>query len=170
MSDGIKFAYRVSTEIGALWKVLSQQAVGVLVRAALPRTLRVAKVDFQPAIDAKLCMLCHLGSLIPRERLSEFFRQLTHGLDNGLADSFGSMTSKRWAVLNPESALISFLTRQVQQHRKSRTAFNESADRRASEAKDEIAFPMTGHCPVGNFGRSVAYHDGVSDEGLVAHS
>ena len=35
-------------QVGALWKVLSQQAIGVLVRPALPRALRIAKiyVDF----------------------------------------------------------------------------------------------------------------------------
>src|SRR5258706_1140292 len=39
---------RVDRQVGALWKVLSQQAIGVLVRPALPRALRIAKiyVDF----------------------------------------------------------------------------------------------------------------------------
>jgi hypothetical protein len=36
---------RVHRQVGALWKVLSQQAVGVLVRAALPGALRIAKID-----------------------------------------------------------------------------------------------------------------------------
>ena len=32
-------------QVGALWEVLSQQAIGVLVRPALPRALRIAKID-----------------------------------------------------------------------------------------------------------------------------
>jgi hypothetical protein len=31
-------------QVGALWKVLSHQAIGVLVRPALPRALRIAKI------------------------------------------------------------------------------------------------------------------------------
>src|ERR1700674_2520083 len=35
---------RMHRQVGALWKVLSQQAIGILVRPALPRALRVAKI------------------------------------------------------------------------------------------------------------------------------
>ncbi|ESW77832.1 hypothetical protein X770_32625 [Mesorhizobium sp. LSJC269B00] len=48
--------------------------------------------------------------------------------------------------------------------------FHERTDRLASEAKDEVAFPMSGDSPIGNFGRTVAYYKGVSNEGLVANS
>ena len=36
---------RVDREVGTLGEVLAQQAIGVLVRPALPRTLRIAEVD-----------------------------------------------------------------------------------------------------------------------------
>jgi len=36
--------------------------------------------------------------------------------------------------------------------------------------KDEVALPMTGDSPIGNFGGAVADHDGIPDEGLVATS
>src|SRR3954471_9672308 len=42
---GCKVLGAVHAEVGALWKVLAQQPVGVLVRAALPGAVRVAEVD-----------------------------------------------------------------------------------------------------------------------------
>src|SRR5712664_2709597 len=52
-------------EIGSLWEVLAQQAVGILVGAALPGTVRVAEVDLQPSADPQVRMLRHLCPLIP---------------------------------------------------------------------------------------------------------
>ena len=42
---GLKIIGAVCAEIGALWKVLAQQPVGVLVGAALPWAVRIAEVD-----------------------------------------------------------------------------------------------------------------------------
>src|SRR3954469_836900 len=42
---GCKVLGAVHAEVGALWKVLAQQPVGVLVRATLPGAVRVAEVD-----------------------------------------------------------------------------------------------------------------------------
>jgi len=41
----------------ALWKVLSQEAIGVLVRPALPRALRIAKVDVDVGRQRKAAMM-----------------------------------------------------------------------------------------------------------------
>jgi hypothetical protein len=51
VSDAIKLITRVSAEVCAFREVLSKQAIGVLVCAALPRTLRIAEVDLQPGIE-----------------------------------------------------------------------------------------------------------------------
>src|SRR3954453_22370068 len=40
-----KVVRAVHAEVGALWKVLAQQPVGVLVRAALPGAVGIAEVD-----------------------------------------------------------------------------------------------------------------------------
>src|SRR6202521_2806108 len=40
----VQIGLRVHRQVGALWKVLSQQAIVVLVRTALPRALRIAKI------------------------------------------------------------------------------------------------------------------------------
>src|SRR3954469_14885450 len=55
----------VHAEVSALWKVLAQQPVGVLVRAALPGAVRVAEVDLKTSVDPQVGVLAHLCSLIP---------------------------------------------------------------------------------------------------------
>ena len=47
---------RVHRQVGALRKVLSQQAIGVLVRSALPRALRIAKIDVDVGRQRKATM------------------------------------------------------------------------------------------------------------------
>src|SRR5216684_8586738 len=44
-SHFVQIGLRMHRQVGALRKVLSQQAIGVLVRPALPRALRIAKID-----------------------------------------------------------------------------------------------------------------------------
>src|SRR4051794_19646784 len=63
----------VHAEVGALWKVLPQQPVGVLVRAALPRTVGIAEVDRHASLDPELGVLGHFRSLIPGQRSSQLF-------------------------------------------------------------------------------------------------
>src|SRR5882724_7870489 len=43
-SHFVQMGLRVHRQVGALRKVLSQQAIGILVRPALPRALRIAKI------------------------------------------------------------------------------------------------------------------------------
>jgi len=52
----------VRAQVGALREVLAQQPVGVLVRAALPRAVRVAEVDRHARVDPQPGMLGHLRS------------------------------------------------------------------------------------------------------------
>src|SRR3954452_12150413 len=68
---GCKVLGAVHAEVGALWKVLAQQPVGVLVRAALPGAVRVAEVDLHASIDPQLRVLAQLRSLIPGQRASQ---------------------------------------------------------------------------------------------------
>src|SRR5918997_7112032 len=55
-------------EAGLSGEVLAQQAVGVLVAAALPRATRVTEVHAEGAVDAELRVLGHLLALVPRQR------------------------------------------------------------------------------------------------------
>src|SRR4051812_2741755 len=70
---GRKVLGAVPAEVGALWKVLAQQPVGVLVRAALPRTVGIAEVDRHASLDPELGVLGHFRSLIPGQRLPQLF-------------------------------------------------------------------------------------------------
>src|SRR3954471_23121093 len=48
---GRKIVRAVRAEVGALWKVLAQQPIGVLVRAALPGAVGIAEVDRHASLD-----------------------------------------------------------------------------------------------------------------------
>jgi len=74
-SDGGELVCAVLAEVGALREPLAQQAVGVLVRAALPGAVRVAEVDRQSGVDAQLGMLGHLAALISGQRPTQLVGQ-----------------------------------------------------------------------------------------------
>src|SRR3712207_6071484 len=63
----------VHAEVGALWKVLPQQPVGVLVRATLPGAVGIAEVDLKTGVDPQAGVLGHFRSLIPGQRSSQLF-------------------------------------------------------------------------------------------------
>src|SRR5215210_8216804 len=58
-----KVVRAVPAQVGALREVLPQPPVGVLVRAALPRAVRVAEVDRHASLDPELGVLVHLRAL-----------------------------------------------------------------------------------------------------------
>src|SRR6476659_1920373 len=47
-------------QVCALWKILTEQTVGVLVGCTLPWALRIAEVDLQTCIDLQARVLSHL--------------------------------------------------------------------------------------------------------------
>src|SRR3546814_5478427 len=76
------------------------------------------------------------------------------------------MTGQGWPVLDGLSRPISLHARKMQQHGEARGPFNERADRGTAKAEDEVAFPMSGDCPVFDLRWSLADHDGFSEERL----
>src|SRR6266550_5854317 len=68
-SHFVQMGLRVHRQVGALWKVLSQLAVGVLVRPALPRALRIAKIDVYFGCQGKATMIRKFLSPIPGQGL-----------------------------------------------------------------------------------------------------
>ena len=64
---------RMHRQVGAFWKVLSQQAIGILVRPALPRALRVAKIDIDVGRHRKAPMIRQFLAPVPGQRLIQFF-------------------------------------------------------------------------------------------------
>src|SRR3546814_2804853 len=81
-----------------------------------------------------------------------------------LAHGFGTMTGQGWPVLDGLSRPISLHARKMQQHGEARGPFNERADRGTAKAEDEVAFPMSGDCPVFDLRWSLADHDGFRSE------
>ena len=64
----IQLFLREATQVAALGQILPQQAVGVLVDAALPGTVRIGEVDFHPGGFRQPVMRCHFPALIVRQR------------------------------------------------------------------------------------------------------
>src|SRR2546430_13500830 len=62
--DSGEIRLSVDAQVGVLWKVLTEQAIGVLVAAALPGAVRVAE-DVNFGIDRKPHVLGHLFALVP---------------------------------------------------------------------------------------------------------
>ena len=115
-------------EVRAFGEVLSQQAVGVFVGAALPRALWVAEVDGQASVDAKLCVLSHLCSLVPCQRPAELLGQGRDRRSDRVPDGFGAVASQRWTVLRPGLA-VSLEAGEVEQHGEPGSSLHEGSDR-----------------------------------------
>jgi hypothetical protein len=57
-------------------EVLAEQAVGVLVGAALPGAAWIAEVDLDAAVDGELGVLGHLSAVVPGQRTAQLLGQL----------------------------------------------------------------------------------------------
>src|SRR4051794_18685682 len=90
VGDGGKVVGAVSREVGALGEVLPEQAVGVLVGAALPGALRVAEVHLQARVDLQLGVLGQLGALVPGQRAAQVLGQGAELGGDRVADGLGA--------------------------------------------------------------------------------
>src|ERR1700731_2421530 len=68
-SHFVQMGLRMHRQVGALRKVLSQQAIGVLVRTALPRALRIAKIDVDVGRQRKSTMSRQFLAPVPGQGL-----------------------------------------------------------------------------------------------------
>jgi hypothetical protein len=66
--DGIQGSLVELAQVGALGQVLAEQAVGVLVGAALPGAARVTELDLDTGVNRELQVLGHLLAVIPGQR------------------------------------------------------------------------------------------------------
>ena len=65
----VQIGLRMHRQVGAPWEVLSQQAIGVLVRPALPRASASRKIDVMLVTRESLMVRKFLGT-VPGQRLS----------------------------------------------------------------------------------------------------
>src|SRR5215212_5541498 len=158
----------VHAQVGALREVLPQQPVGVLVGAALPGAVRVAKVDLDPRVDLEARMLGHLGALIPGQRPSKLIRQSGDRARDRLAHRLGSMAGEGRTVFHASLLAVTCHARQGQEQGEARRALDQGVDCRAAEAQDEVSFPVARHRPVGCLCRTLADHDLGRDKPLAA--
>src|ERR1700757_5467962 len=68
-SHFVQMGLRMHRQVGALRKVMSQQAIGVLVRSALPRALRIAKIDVDVGRQRKSTMSRQFLAPVPGQGL-----------------------------------------------------------------------------------------------------
>jgi hypothetical protein len=71
----VQMGLRVHRQVGALREVLSQEAVGVLIRPALPRALRIAEVNVDVGRQRKASMIRKFLAAVPGQRFIELARQ-----------------------------------------------------------------------------------------------
>ena len=162
--DSVQVVPGVSAEIGAFGEVLTEQTVGVLVGSTLPWCLGVAEVDIQIGIYSQLRVLGHLGSLVPGQRTAQLMWQGGDRLGDRVSDGLGAMTGKRGPVLDPLLLAVAWHAGKMQQHREPRRALNKRPDRGTLQSEDQVAFPVSWHCPVVGLGRTLGDHDLGTDE------
>src|SRR5881394_796874 len=119
------------TEISPLLEILAEQAIGILVSAALPWAVR-AEVDLQPSINPQVQMLRHLCSLIPGQGLANVLGEGDNGARDSCADRLCTMTGKRGSVFDPREFAIGCHAWQMQQEREPSRSFYQSANRRTA--------------------------------------
>ncbi len=96
----------VQAKIGALWRVLALQAIGVFICAALPWAVRIAEVDRQISGDGQFSMTGHLGPLIPGQRAPKMARQMYDAPHDGVPHGFCTVTRKRRPILHAWSVTM----------------------------------------------------------------
>jgi len=67
MRDGVQLALRIARQVRALGQVLAQQAIRILVGAALPGAVRIGKEDLDREPLGQLLVLGHLFPSIVRQ-------------------------------------------------------------------------------------------------------
>ncbi len=136
---------RVYRQVGAFGEVLSEQAIGVLVGAPLPRALWIAEVNVNVGRQAEPLMIREFLAAVLRQRLVEFGRQRPSLPDERRYHRSG------------------FLVGNLRQHHVSRLTFDQGGDVAVLWPRQQIAFPVTRHRPILDRSRALADRHHVPD-------
>ena len=106
----VQFSLRVCRQVCPFGEVLSEQAIGVLVGTALPRTLRITEVNVDVCRQAKPSMICEFLAPVPGQGFVQLGRQLL-GLpdergDDRLCIFTGPLTSITYRVWRSTKAAM----------------------------------------------------------------
>ncbi len=135
---------REPCEVRALREELSEQPIGVLVGAALPRILRMREVDLDSGRFGEEPVLGHLLPSVVGERAAHLLRQGAH-LAGERAPNAGRV-----------------LRAQGHQERGPGRALHQCTQGRSRpSAHEQVAFPVAGNRPIRDFGGSLFDADHV---------
>ncbi len=124
--NGVEFGLREARKIGALGEILAEQAVSILVDAALPGAVRIGEIDRDARDLGKLLVLRHFAPLIVSHRQALLrINAIEDGAKGGHRCVSGGIFH-------------------LGQRHEERGPFDQSADgRRIAGALDQIALPVT---------------------------
>jgi hypothetical protein len=74
----VEIGLRIAGQVGFLREVLSQQAIGVFVGAALPGALRITEVDLHLCVHDEALVFGHLQASVPGQRTFQRRREFTN--------------------------------------------------------------------------------------------
>jgi transposase len=143
--DGIQITLAVANQVCPFGEVLTQQPVGVFIAASLPRTLRIAEVNIYVRGHRESFVVGKFRPAIPGQRRHQPSRQMLHLPDQGINHALG------------------ILARDLDQHHKSRLAFDQRGDVTVLPAGEEIALPMSRYRSVLYLARPLSDGYGVND-------
>lgn len=150
---GIQLLLAVYRQVRALGQVLADQAIDVLVAAALPGAVRVAKVDRHPRLLSDFGVPRHLPALVIGHALAHRQR---HAIERR-AEAFHRRGRRR---------IVHF-----HQHQIAAGALNPGAYRRGvGLALDQIAFPMARHQAVFDLRRAHMDADHIGNLAAPIHT
>ena len=85
----VEMGLGVRRQIGSVREVLPEQPVGVFIRTALPRALRIAEISGDLGFHGEALMIGEFLPAIPGQRFVEFVREFTRLLDQGVDHGLG---------------------------------------------------------------------------------
>src|SRR5215470_729115 len=105
----------------------SQQAVGVLVAAALPRTAWIAEIDLHVGGDGEVLVVSHLLASIPGQGATQLLGQFAHVFTE--RGYYGRRV----------------LARDFEKHHKARMALDQRRDVGVVCSAEKVSFPVAWH-------------------------
>ena len=136
---------REARQICSPRKILSQQAVGILIAAALPGTAWIAEIDLHVGGDGEALVVSHLLASIPGQRAAQFLRQFAH-----------VFTERGYHGRR-------VLARNLEKHHKASMALDQRRDVRVVRSGEKISFPVAWHGAVLDLGWPLADGDHIDD-------
>ena len=101
MGDGVQFTLAAARQVRALGQVLAQEAIRILVGAALPGAVRIRKEDLDGEPLGQLLVLGHLFSPVIGQRFAQQRRDVPEFLGEALSCQRSSNNPQVWSLNSP---------------------------------------------------------------------